>query len=161
IEKELQGAADPKRLSFDAADLKDWDSGLLAYLVELQEFCRARNLEFDAASLPEGARRLIALASAVPERQRARRGGAEMRFLAPVGNETMNLWRSSGDMLAFLGEAMQAFGRLLIGQARFRRSDLTDVMFECGAAALPIVTLISFLVGLILAFVGAIQLQQF
>src|SRR5262249_14499763 len=141
--------------------LKNWDSGLLSYLIELQEFCRARNLEFDAESLPEGARRLIALATAVPERQGARRTEAKVTFLALVGTGTLNLWRSSGGMLAFLGEAIQAFGRLIIGRARFRRSDLTDVMFECGAAALPIVTLISFLVGLILAFVGAIQLQQF
>ena len=64
-------------------------------------------------------------------------------------------------MLQFLGEAMESFGRLTIGRARFRRSDLVDIIFECGAAALPIVTLISFLVGLILAFVGAIQLTQF
>jgi phospholipid/cholesterol/gamma-HCH transport system permease protein len=56
---------------------------------------------------------------------------------------------------------MESFGRLTIGRARFRRNDLIDIIFECGAAALPIVTLISFLVGLILAFVGAIQLTQF
>jgi phospholipid/cholesterol/gamma-HCH transport system permease protein len=56
---------------------------------------------------------------------------------------------------------VRSFGRLAIGRARFRRSDLVGVVYECGAAALPIVTLISFLVGLILAFVGAIQLQQF
>jgi phospholipid/cholesterol/gamma-HCH transport system permease protein len=64
-------------------------------------------------------------------------------------------------MLEFLGQAIQSLGRLAIGRARFRRSDLVDVIFECGAAALPIVTLISFLVGVILAFVGAIQLAQF
>jgi len=63
--------------------------------------------------------------------------------------------------LEFLGQAVQSFGRLLVGRARFRRSDLVDVIFDCGTAALPIVTLISFLVGLILAFVGAVQLTQF
>ena len=45
--------------------------------------------------------------------------------------------------------------------ARFRRSDLVDIIFECGAAALPIVGLVVFLVGMILAFIGSIQLQQF
>ncbi len=64
-------------------------------------------------------------------------------------------------MLGFIGQAVQSFGRLTIGRARFRRSDLVDIIYECGAAALPIITLISFLVGLILAFVGAVQLQQF
>lgn len=64
-------------------------------------------------------------------------------------------------MLGFIGQAIQSFGRLAAGRARFRLSDLTEIIFDCGAAALPIITLISFLVGLILAFVGAVQLQQF
>jgi phospholipid/cholesterol/gamma-HCH transport system permease protein len=64
-------------------------------------------------------------------------------------------------MLGFIGQAIQSFGRLAARRARFRLSDLTEIIFDCGAAALPITTLISFLVGLILAFVGAVQLQQF
>jgi phospholipid/cholesterol/gamma-HCH transport system permease protein len=54
-----------------------------------------------------------------------------------------------------------SFGRLLGGRARFRRGDLFLVMQEVGAQALPIISLISFLVGVILAFMGAIQLTQF
>ena len=50
---------------------------------------------------------------------------------------------------------------LLRGKARLRGSDLAVYIQDCGASALPIVTLISFLVGLILAFVGAVQLQMF
>jgi phospholipid/cholesterol/gamma-HCH transport system permease protein len=64
-------------------------------------------------------------------------------------------------MFAFLGEVTLAFGRLLVGRARFRRSDLTLTLEQCGADALPIVSLVSFLVGLILAFIGAIQLRLF
>jgi phospholipid/cholesterol/gamma-HCH transport system permease protein len=82
-------------------------------------------------------------------------------FLTLVGNESLALWRSGGQMLEFLGEALRSLGRMLIGKARFRGSDLMEIILECGAAALPIVTLISFLVGLILAFVGAVELEQF
>ncbi len=64
-------------------------------------------------------------------------------------------------MVAFLGEAFLAFIQLLRGRARFRRSDLVLIIQECGAQALPIVSLISALVGLILAFVGAVQLLMF
>jgi phospholipid/cholesterol/gamma-HCH transport system permease protein len=66
-----------------------------------------------------------------------------------------------GGMLEFLGGASLAFLRLLRGRASFRGSDLALLLQECGAQALPIVTLISFLVGAILAFIGAVQLQQF
>lgn len=63
--------------------------------------------------------------------------------------------------LAFLGETTLAFGRLLTGRARFRRTDLADLVRDAGADALPVVSLISLLVGAILAFVGAIQLRAF
>src|SRR4029079_12126835 len=72
--------------------------------------------------------------------------------------------QTAGDartMLAFLGEASIAFARLLVGRARYRRSDLLIILQEVGAQALPIVSLISFLVGVILAYVGAVQLRQF
>jgi phospholipid/cholesterol/gamma-HCH transport system permease protein len=64
-------------------------------------------------------------------------------------------------MVNFLGEATVAFGRFLTGRAWFRRSDFMLLLQECGAHALPIVSLISVLVGLILAFVGAIELKMF
>ena len=64
-------------------------------------------------------------------------------------------------MLHFLGEVTLAFVKLVKMRARYRTTDLFIIVQECGPQALPIVTLISFLVGAILAFVGAVQLQQF
>ena len=64
-------------------------------------------------------------------------------------------------MLVFLGENVQAFGKLLRGRAQFRWTDALLVMQQCGPQALGIVALINCLVGLILAFVGAIELQRF
>jgi phospholipid/cholesterol/gamma-HCH transport system permease protein len=161
VERQFDQTKQLRRLRFDAAELGSWDSGLLAFLVALQDVCQRHGLEFDTAGLPQGARKLLGLATAVPERQGARRTGKPPDFLIIVGTESLALWRACGEMVEFVGEALLSFGQLLIGRARFRRSDLVDVIFECGAAALPIVTLISFLVGLILAFVGAVQLQQF
>ena len=63
--------------------------------------------------------------------------------------------------MGFLGEAWLALGKLARGRARFRSSDLILFIQECGVDALPIVCLISLLVGLILAFVAAIQLTMF
>jgi phospholipid/cholesterol/gamma-HCH transport system permease protein len=63
--------------------------------------------------------------------------------------------------LRSVGDAAIAFSKFLMGKANFRRSDLIHLLQECGAQALPIVSLISVLLGLILAFVGAIQLQMF
>ena len=150
-----------QHLGVDATHLGAWDSGLLAFLVGVQQLCKTRDIRIESDTLPDGVRRLLKLATAVPERKGARRTAERRDFLTVIGNESLALWRSGGEQLEFLGEALRSVGRLLIGKARFRRSDLMEIIFECGAAALPIVTLISFLVGLILAFVGAVQLQQF
>src|SRR5262249_17456913 len=65
------------------------------------------------------------------------------------------------DMLKFLGENVTAFLNLLRGRAQYRWSDAFLVMEECGPQALGIVAMINFLVGLIIAFVGAIELVRF
>ncbi|HMK68439.1 MAG TPA: ABC transporter permease, partial [Stellaceae bacterium] len=161
LEQRFASAAQPSRVTLDASGLASWDSGLLAFLTGLVELCRERKIELDPGNLPDGARRLMKLATAVPERQGARRTEKRESFLTLVGKESLALWKGGGEMLSFLGEAVLSLLRLFVGRARFRFSDLIDIIYDCGAAALPIVTLISFLVGLILAFVGAVQLQQF
>ena len=111
--------------------------------------------------LPAGVQRILTLASAVPERKGVRRKATKTSFVDRVGESSIAFWRSSLEMVGFIGEASVAFMRLLVGKAQFRPSDLLLTMQECGAQALPIVSLISILVGIILAFIGAIQLKIF
>jgi len=150
-----------KTVSFDTSGLADWGSGLISFLVQTSAACRAHNIDQDRGGMPEGMRRLLELAEAVPEKKGTR--GAETRapFFQRVGNLTIGYGLSVGDFMAFLGDLTVAFGKFLRGKARYRRVDLVEVIQECGANAVGIVTLISFLVGVILAFMGAVQLSQF
>jgi phospholipid/cholesterol/gamma-HCH transport system permease protein len=161
LERQLDGQSGVRRILVEARDLAGWDSGLLMFLRRVDGFARQTGIETDASGLPEGVRRLLRLAAAVPERAGARRDAAREPFLARVGIETVRLVQASRDVIVFLGEVTIAFGRLLLGRARFRRSDLLLILQEVGAQALPIVSLISFLVGVILAFLGSVQLVQF
>jgi phospholipid/cholesterol/gamma-HCH transport system permease protein len=156
--------ADPKirRITFNTEELRGWDSGLLIFLIKLQELSsHGRAITVDQEGLSPGIKRLLSLSSAVPERKGARRGEARISFLDRLGDSAIASWKSILQMLEFIGEAVVAFMRLLSGRARFRTSDFFLTVQECGAQALPIVSLISILVGLILAFIGAIQLQIF
>jgi phospholipid/cholesterol/gamma-HCH transport system permease protein len=157
-EVEAHGA---RRVVFDTEQLSGWDSGLLTFLVKLQQLIARANLETDPSRLPQGVQRLLRLAAAVPERAGARRGAAKDNILARIGTATRGHAAASVLVIRFLGEATLAFGRLLRGRARFRQGDLLAIMQEVGVQALPIISLISFLVGVILAFMGAIQLTQF
>jgi phospholipid/cholesterol/gamma-HCH transport system permease protein len=150
-----------RRLVFDAGSLAGWDSSLVTVLAHVLERCRGRRLEVDRSGLPAGVQRLLALAEAVPEKQGARGAAARTPFLTRVGAATIAAAEEAREFLAFLGEATLSLARLAGRRARYRRVDLLIEIHEAGARALPIVTLISFLVGLIMAFVGAVSLQQF
>jgi len=161
VEKPLESAKGIRRIGFDAKDLGGWDSGLLTFLIKIFEACAKAKIEVDKNGLPEGVRRLIDLATAVPERKGARKEAKKEAFFSMVGGEAVAFYHSFLEILDFLGESSLAFAKLLRGKTSFRRSDLSLLLQECGAQALPIVSLISLLVGLILAFVGAIQLKLF
>jgi phospholipid/cholesterol/gamma-HCH transport system permease protein len=161
IEGQLPAAGQPATLRFEAGELGTWDTSLLTFLISVDKLAKARGMEIDRAGLPAGIGRLLDLATAVPERQGARRSDTSVPWLQRVGVATIASAKATTDMIDFIGEAMIAFGRLLTGRARFRVSDLMLIIQDCGASALGIVTLISILVGLILGFVGAIQLQLF
>jgi phospholipid/cholesterol/gamma-HCH transport system permease protein len=161
VQNEIERRAMPVQIAFDASGLDKWDSGLLTFLVKLTELCSQRNIRLQKDGLPLGAQRLLHLAFAVPERKGDRKESVRTSFLTKAGNSAVSFWNSAFEMIAFIGEVSTAFAKMLVGKARFRRSDLLLIIQECGADALPIVSLISVLVGLILAFVGSIQLKMF
>ncbi len=161
LTRALDATPAPRRVSFDTANLSNWDSGLLAFLTEADELCRARGIVTDRAGLPTGLRRLLELSEAVPETKGTQAAPKRESFFARVGNATLTLTASASEFLAFVGQVTVAFGSLIRGKARFRTADLIEVIQQCGASAVGIVTLISFLVGVILALMGAVQLSQF
>ena len=154
-------AAGVERVSFYTGDLKGWDTGLLTFLVKIASGCALDGIALDKKGLPMGVQRLLSLASAVPVAKGAKTEFARVPLLERTGECAVSFWKGFLEMTAFIGEASAAFVRLITGRARFRRSDLFLTIQQCGAEALPIVSLISMLVGLILAFIGAIQLKLF
>jgi phospholipid/cholesterol/gamma-HCH transport system permease protein len=161
VQRELESSPEARRVVLEAQELTSWDSSVLTFLVEVSELCRQRGINMDRDGLPAGVRRLLELAEAVPEKKGARKEEVETPFLERVGNSAIGTGESLGEMLKFLGEMSVTFVRLFRMKVRFRAVDLILLIQQCGAQALPIVTLISFLVGVILAFVGAVQLRQF
>ena len=138
-----------------------WDSGLLVFLRRVLAEAERREMVVDLAGLPEGARRLLALARATPEDPGAGPDGGRPSMLGRIGTRAIVTARSAVDVLAFVGEAALGGFDVVRGVARFRRSELFLVVRQVGAQALPIVSLITFLVGVILAYVGALQLRAF
>jgi phospholipid/cholesterol/gamma-HCH transport system permease protein len=149
------------RIAADTRQVAAWDSTLITFLLKIQTQCTQKGLTFDSRQLSGGVRGLLKLATAVPAREGASRTAQKESFLARIGAAALRQKDDAAEILAFIGEAFLALYRLFTGRARFQKSDLLGFIWNCGPQALPIVTLISLLVGLILAFVGAIQLLMF
>jgi phospholipid/cholesterol/gamma-HCH transport system permease protein len=150
-----------RRVSFGTEELGDWDSGLLIFLLAVINLCAQRKIDLDRQGLPSGVNRLLALAAVTPEQQGTKRNAPPSPLLDRIGVSAMDFWQSQLELLTFIGEVAASFGRLCTGRAQFRRDDIWIILQECSSKALPIISLISLLVGLILAFVGAIQLKLF
>lgn len=160
VEKELKEGS-IKSLEFETSKLGRWDSGLLAFLLACSELCKNLQIQFNFNSLPEGARKLIRLSQVVPEKEDARRQDQPGSLFHSVGEFAIQAQFGVHQAVRFIGESVIACLNLLRGKAQFRWPDAFVVMQEVGPEALGVVALINFLVGVILAFVGAVQLRQF
>jgi phospholipid/cholesterol/gamma-HCH transport system permease protein len=160
LEKVLAGSG-AAAVEFEAKRLGRWDSALIVRILAIDNLCAQGHIEFRARSLPVGLAKLIALAHAVPGKADAARKDAKTSFLQRVGASGLKIWTGGAAMLSFMGESVLAVLKMLRGRAQFRWPDTLMVIQQCGPEALGIVALINFLIGLILAFVGATALTQF
>lgn len=157
----LQSAPETQNVILDAEQLGRWDSSLVSYLVMLNALSKKQNVQVDVSGLPEGIVRLIALAEAVPERKGVAKQSVKLSAVDSLGQFVIHAFGQFMAFITFLGETLLALGRLVKGKAVFRRQDLLIFLTDTGPSSLGIVTLISVLIGMILAFVGAVQLEKF
>lgn len=149
-----------QRLRFEFDELESWDSGLLIFLVACSNWAANHGLKTDMGELPDGVRRLIELSRAVPKAA-ASEESVDPGWFASVGLKAGKVSDGVGSYFIFVGQLLLDCIELLRGRAKVRRVDLLHIVQSAGPMALPIVTLLSFLTGLIIAFIGVIQLQKF
>ncbi|WP_022980848.1 ABC transporter permease [Ideonella sp. B508-1] len=142
-------------LVVDGRGLTHFDSLLAARLWALAREAGDR-LRWEG--LPAGLGEVLALARAAeasPGAEPARHGWlARVGFLLAESQDRLRI------TLGFIGELIQALLRGLRGRSAMRAEDLMFQLHATGPASLPIVSLVSFLVGLIVAYMGAAQLQR-
>lgn len=155
IESKLQA------LHLVSANLGEWDSALLTFLIRVLDTAEKNGISVHAEQMPQGVLGMIALSQAVPERQDALRQRPATDFLTLVGEHAIWLKDDFFRLTDFVGEVCIALVRLMMGKSHMRWSDVMINVQECGPNALPIICLIGLLMGMILAFVGAVQLKVF
>ncbi len=150
----------PARVRLQGDDLGAWDSSLAIFIREARAWCEENGAGFQLVDLPPGADRLAQELAKKPVKPPAKPHGLPDLF-AFVGKATFMIWTEVKDIAWLVGECSFSVLRFVRGRAQFRWSDCFVEMQECGAMVLPIVGLISFLVGIIMAYQSAVQLRQF
>lgn len=155
ILRDVLQSSDLKTVYFNAGPDFFWDSGTMAFVLKCHRECKNQSVVLNVQRLPEEVQTLFKLAISVPENPRESEGKKDyLKALKTVLG-------GARDGLHFLGEVSLGFQRLVRGRSDARWSDGMNFLHQSGPAAIPIVTLLSFLVGMILAYLGTVQLRQF
>jgi phospholipid/cholesterol/gamma-HCH transport system permease protein len=146
-------------IRYEAPALGTWDGSLVAALNSFEKIASARDLKPDRTALPVQLRSLLELADA--GKPAALVEETPQDTFSQVGRRTTLAWNDMLDFLDFAGQTTLALVKLARGRSKMRKRDFLEVLQSVSVDALGIVMLISFLVGLIIAFLGAVVLRRF
>ncbi|MCU7949165.1 MAG: ABC transporter permease [gamma proteobacterium symbiont of Bathyaustriella thionipta] len=161
LELQFKKNSDIKQVNVTMTQVTQWNSALLTSILSLKKLCLQFQVQLDTTQLPAEMIRLIDLSSKVPKRDVDDHIAKNTKFLHNVGSNVISSIKETGEVIAFLSNASVAFISMLRGKAVYRSSDTWLVMQQTGAEAMPIVSLLNFLVGAILGYIGAMQLEKF
>jgi len=160
VSAEFSSHPDIKQVNFSVSQDLKWDSGLIAFLLKLIKECTQKNIQVAREGLPPEAQKLLALALKVYEKTPSHPKSKES-FFEECGGKVLQIGESMAHELNFLGDIAVSSFRLFTGRVFFRWDDFMLLIKRCGVDTLLLVSLISLLVGMILAFVASIQLKMF
>lgn len=153
------GTQNPARVRPKVDEVDKWDSSLLLFLLDIQQWCRATGAYCELDGLPEKIRRL--LGQLVASHETSVPFDRSENFITTVGLATQDVIGKVRAIFQFVGECVLGAQQLARYPRKFRWRDCLEEMQQCGAMALPIVSLVSLLVGVTLAYTGAIALRQY
>ncbi len=158
---DIEAEAELTTLHMEADHMTTWDSSLLVTVRRLSDWAEAKGLQVRLDGLPVGVQNLIELSKAVPENTQIESDTGTPDFFSGVGERALTAYRGLDGYFAFVGHLIIGLVAFAGGKGRVRAKDFLLLLQNTGAQAVPIVSLLSFLTGLIIAFIGVIQLQKF
>src|SRR5215469_92584 len=149
-----------QRLSFEVGGLGRWDTLLVSFLWDVKRAAAAAGVTLDDAALPASARqlrrRLPARSPTTPPVQERRSA-----LLVRLGARAVDLLAEAGASIALAVGVTTGAGRLLLGRARIRPADFVTYLLDAGPRAWGVVGVVNFLIGAVLAYIGAAELRPF
>jgi phospholipid/cholesterol/gamma-HCH transport system permease protein len=157
---ELHG---PGEIVVDASGVDGLDTAGAWAIATLRDRLKAEGAEVRIEGLgPDQAALLETVERALPkEEPPAEPRGGFAAGLEGLGESVVETWRAIVEMLNLLGAVLARIAGYAVRPGQMRFTSLVYHMQQAGLNALPIASLMAFLIGVVLAFMGAVQLQQF
>ncbi|MFK8042074.1 ABC transporter permease [Congregibacter sp.] len=149
------------RLSIDVSAVSAWSPRLEAKLLQLHRIALANERDIEYIGAPESQTQLMHLATAVAPYEGSPETSSGLLSLTRLRQSLAGIGDDLIESLEFLGAMGIALFRSLLGRSGMRSRELVESLAQAGPQAIGIITLTSILVGMILAYLGAAQLQQF
>ena len=157
----IRACAANQVLRFEMSSLQRWDSALVTEVIAIIQAAELKGLQVESDSLLPPIQNLLKLVYARPERSQQAQPQNQASWLDEWQSAFTQALQEAKSTVEFIGELCISGLDVIKKRSHFRHLDLLLQIQDCGPSALPIVTVISLLVGLILAFVGAVQLALF
>jgi phospholipid/cholesterol/gamma-HCH transport system permease protein len=152
----------PRKLRVDLSKIDYLDSAGALGLIQLEDKTKAKSIPFRFVNVTDEAKRIMALidrkALTVKPLGSEKRSG---NLIEQVGDGTLRILNDFVSVMTFLGDLLTALFYSLLHPRSVRWEDVLFYMKRAGVEGLPIVGLINFLLGLIIAFMSSLQLKQF
>jgi len=156
----LLASASTQQVDFDLTDVEAIDGGSMALLVHLRNRLRARGAGSEFVGASPGVQEIVHLYEGDAHRRPLAKRRPE-GVLAQVGRATWTVFAETQLVLAFLGQMLLSVAGTLRSPRTGNWKEVLPTMERVGADAVPIVVLINFLIGFVMAYQGAVQLKQF
>jgi phospholipid/cholesterol/gamma-HCH transport system permease protein len=157
IEKELQQIDTNKKIIWDVSRVKSFDSAGVLLFIEYFERFKERTEVKVVGYTPKQKDMYDLLIKSMHESVPPRKE----HFLESLGKKVLTLYHDFHDFLNFLGEMMITLFHLLRHPREFRLKETVYHIYQSGFGALMIIGLTAFLVGMVIAYQGAVQLAKF
>ena len=156
-----QGDAKSKALVFDASQVTTLDGAGIAFLIGVQEAQSSSGAKFELVGLESRYQPLLSEFNPIANLFPAPTVKPQRSFVVSTGMATQNLINDVKGLITFTGHLASDLLWSLRHPNQVRWGDFVNAAVEAGIAALPIVGLVAFLIGVILSFQAAIGMQQF
>jgi len=151
----------PGSVRVDLSRVEYLDSAGALGLLQLEDKAKARSISLQFVNVTEEAKRIMGLIDRKALSMKPLAGEKRSNIIEQIGEGSLRMFNDFVSIMTFLGDLLTALARSFFHPRVVRLEDVFFYMKRAGVDGLPIVGLISFLLGLIIAFMSSLQLKQF